>query len=176
MKTMKFILGISLAALIGAPAIALADAGTSSASTGLFSAQTVGVILTGIVGLAGILGGASWLTERRKRRIALAAYHAFHIVEDIAAEGTEENGFNKAARGLQVIDTWMVANGWRPLKPGEQAVAQLAFKTLHGEQKVSERMQESSVAAALGAIGTTAAVQPALEQVAAGPQMPRGER
>jgi hypothetical protein len=88
--------------------------------------------------LASLLGPSAV----RRRRVALAAYHAFNIVEDLAAECRESGKdfpyLTKAHAGLAFANEWMVANGWRPLKPGEEGRAQLAFKSLHGEQKASQ--------------------------------------
>jgi hypothetical protein len=77
----------------------------------------------------------------RRRRVALATYHAFHIVEDVAAEcraaGKAFPYLDKASAGLSYANEWMRANGWRELKPGEEVRAQLGFKVLHGEVKAS---------------------------------------
>ncbi|WP_244237247.1 hypothetical protein [Corallococcus llansteffanensis] len=75
-------------------------------------------------------------------------------MEDIAAEDPADNGWDKAARGLQVIDAWLVAQGWRPLKPGEQELVKLEFKSLHGEEKVQEQ-----ALSALGAIAAKLALE-----------------
>jgi hypothetical protein len=77
----------------------------------------------------------------RRRRVALATYHAFHIVEDVAAEcrraGKEFPFLDKASAGLSYANEWMRTNGWRELKPGEEMHAQLGFKVLHGEIKAA---------------------------------------
>lgn len=91
-------------------------------------ATAVGVLLAG---LAFVLGTA----EVRRRRVALAVFHAFHIVADLDDElGTTK--LDKVREGLKAADEWMRANGWRELKPGEVEVAKLGFRALHGEDKV----------------------------------------
>lgn len=94
-------------------------------------------ILTALVGAASGLFGAAWLSIQRKKHIALAAYHAFHIVEDLAAE-TDSKAIDKAALGLQQVNRWMLANGWRTLKENEQELVALEFKAIHGAGKVAE--------------------------------------
>ncbi|RYZ40085.1 MAG: hypothetical protein EOO71_17525 [Myxococcaceae bacterium] len=166
----RIILGAALAAVLAAP-VALAQATTSVGSSildALFTPTNVGVALGIIVGGVSLFAGGTWLTTQRKRRIALGAYHAFHVVEDIAAEDPADNGWDKAARGLQVIDAWLVAQGWRPLKPGEQELVKLEFKSLHGVQKAEEKVQEQALSVALGAVATKAALEATV------PSMPRG--
>lgn len=98
----------------------------------------------GIMTLLGVVGSGLGLlvkTEVRRRRVALAVYHAYHIVEDLSAEdGKDNSAMDKAATGLKMADDWMIANGWRPLKPLEQAVAKLEFKSIHGETKMAEAL------------------------------------
>ncbi|NPC76056.1 hypothetical protein HPP05_40645 [Corallococcus exiguus] len=158
---------VALATLDAAPV--LAQAPTSSVLLDALLTPTNITLALGLVaGAVGLFAGGTWLTERRKRRIALGAYHAFHVVEDIAAEDPENTTLNKAAKGLEVIDSWMKANGWRPLKPGEQALVKLQFSALHGEQKAEEKVQEQALSVALGAVAAKAAVEGAV------PTMPRG--
>ncbi|NVJ13143.1 hypothetical protein [Myxococcus sp. AM010] len=151
------ILSAALGILLTAP-VALAQA-TGAAAGGILDTILASVFTpSGIATVFGVVGtgvalfwGGDWLSERRKRRIALAALHAFNIVEDIAAENPEDNGWDKAARGLQVADEWFRANGWRPLKPHEQQVVQLSFKALHGEQKAAQKASQARDADALAA-------------------------
>lgn len=88
----------------------------------------------------------------RRRRVALAMYHAFHVVEDLAAECRETGRafpfLDKASAGLRFADDWMRSNGWRALKPKEQGRAQLAFKSMHGETKAAQREHDALVAIA----------------------------
>ena len=166
----RLTLAACLAAVLSAP-VALAQASTGTSSSildALLTPTTIGIALGAVTGAIGLFAGGTWLTERRKRRIALGAYHAFHVVEDIAAEDPAENLVDKAAKGLEVIDTWMKANGWRPLKPGEQALVKLQFSALHGEQKAEEKVQGQALSVALGAVAATAAVEAAV------PTTPRG--
>jgi hypothetical protein len=100
-----------------------------------FATSSGGIGLALLLLLAAFLGPA----EVRRRRVALATYHAFHMVEDLVAEcrasGREFPYLNKARAGLAFANEWMRANGWRPLKGGEEDRAQLGFKSLHGERK-----------------------------------------
>lgn len=153
----------ALAAVLLAP-LALAQAPTSTRGSLLDALLTPGnlsAVLGIVVSAIGLFAGGTWLTTTRKRRIALAAYHAFNVVEDIAAEDLEDNALDKAARGLQVVDTWMKANGWRPLKPGEQELVKLEFKSMHGARKAEERR----LPAAQGSLSAGVARAPAVDAV-----------
>lgn len=104
--------------------------------------------LATIVGL--LLGGVGLLTGTnaiRRRRVALAVYHAFHVVEDLDTELNSAT-LDKAVEGLKAADSWLKANGWRELKPGEQEVARLEFTALngqmHAEAKVAAQAQALS--------------------------------
>jgi hypothetical protein len=91
--------------------------------------ETAGLVL----GL--ILGKLAW-TAVRKRRVALAVYYGFHIAKDIEAEvaGTpSEKTVDVVVLALKHANDWMVANGWRPLKGGEQDVAVLQARALSGK-------------------------------------------
>ena len=160
-----------LAVVITAP-VALAQSTTGAGSSildALLTPGNIGIALGVVASGVALFAGGTWLSATRKRRVALAAYHAFPVVEDIAAEDPEENIVDKAARGLQVVDEWMRANGWRPLKPGEQELVRLEFKSLHGAQKAEEKVQEQALSVALGAVAT----KQALEDTAV-PSTPRG--
>lgn len=87
-----------------------------------------------------LIGGIKWFSVDRKRQVALAVYHAFHIVEDIAKETPGEDFLDKAAVGLQKADDVMRANGWRPLKPGEKDVAALTFKSMNAQKAQAEKL------------------------------------
>jgi hypothetical protein len=99
-------------------------------------AWAVGALLT-------LLGGLKFFSVDRKRQVALAIYHAFHIVEDIAAETEGEDAFDKASEGLLAIDEYMRANGWRPLKPGERQIAELTFKSMNAQKAQAEKLAAS---------------------------------
>ncbi|AKQ66514.1 hypothetical protein A176_003426 [Myxococcus hansupus] len=47
------------------------------------------------------------------------------------------------------MDEWFRANGWRPLKPHEQAVVKLSFSAIHGEQKASLKAAQTRAAESL---------------------------
>ena len=102
-------------------------------------------MLVGAVGsVLGLVLGADVV---RRRRVALAAYHAFHIVEDLASE-TDNKVDDKVAEGLKALDAYLVANGWRPLKPGETEVAKLTFTAMNGASKLAEKVAAGAIEAA----------------------------
>ncbi|MBE4749412.1 hypothetical protein G4177_14695 [Corallococcus sp. ZKHCc1 1396] len=152
---------IALATLDAAPVL-LAQASTSSVLLDALLTPTNITLALGLVaGAVGLFfGGSTWLTTRRKRIVATVAFHAFHVVEDIAALDESENGFDKAAKGLEVADSWMKANGWRPLKPRELAAVKLEFKSLHGAQSAEVKVRAEAMELAV--------------EVASGPSMPCG--
>ena len=146
-----------LAAGVPAPTFALAQAEPVPAPV-VAPAPTVGAKLLELVttpsGLGtivmlvfGALGGLLGTNEVRRRRVALGVYHAFHIVEDLSKE-TETTVDDKIAAGLKAADEYLVANGWRPLKPGEVAVAKLGFSALNGASKLAEKVQANAIEAA----------------------------
>lgn len=93
--------------------------------------SNLGSIVAGLCLLVGLLIGPAAV---RRRRVALAIYHAFNIVEDLEAElGDDSKALVKTDAGLKAADDWMKANGWRPLKPGEVDVAKLTFKSLNAQ-------------------------------------------
>ncbi|QSQ17220.1 hypothetical protein [Myxococcus landrumensis] len=172
---MKHVVMLAVIAAVFASSVALAAEASgppNSIISALLTPEAITTVLGGIFGAMGLFfGGATWLTARRKRIIATGAFHAFHIVEDWAALDERENIVDKAAKGLQVLDEWMVRHGWRPLKSSEQQLAKLEFSALHGAQKAEEKVRAAAFSTALGALGTSAALAPV---VAAVPQTPRG--
>lgn len=111
----------------------------------LLSPAAIGTAIS-VVG--GLVAGIAWLSVRRKKLLALGSYYAFHIVEDIGAELDGEDGFDKTARYLKELDAYMVANGWRPLKPGEVAVAKMQASALHGVEVAKAKVAEAAATAA----------------------------
>ncbi|RKH86923.1 hypothetical protein D7Y21_19985 [Corallococcus sp. AB045] len=150
--------------------MALAQASTGASSSILDALLTPTNIAIAAVSVIGLFSGVSWLTETRKRCIALAVYHACHVMEDIKAEckaaGKSYPFVDITEAALGNANEYMVANGWRTLKPREQASATLQFKSLHGEAKV----QEQALSVALGAVTAKAAVEGAV------PSMRRGQQ
>lgn len=109
----------------------------------------------GLVGTVLVLLGVN--SEVRRRRVALGIFHAFHIIEDIDAE-RGDSMLDKEVEGLKALDRWMVSNGWRPLKPGEQEVAKLGFQAMNGATKVAEKV--TAAAAELPEARPTAPIAP----------------
>lgn len=139
MPRIRFVL--SYAVLAGAlflPALAHADTGAASSGLAsvalsfLLSHLTAGTVIA----VLGFLG-AKFLSADRKRQVALAAFHGFHITEDLVAECDKTSKafpyLTKAEAGLKAADDYMKAQGWRPLKAGEQAAAQLTFKSMNAQ-------------------------------------------
>lgn len=135
------------------PLFALADAAAAPPSTAptifsqlgdlLFSGGGIATMVTVLFTIIAMLV----TSEVRRRQVALAVYHAFHIVEDIAAETPGTDALDKVAAGLKSADDYLKANGWRPLKPGEQAVAKLGFTSLNGASKLAEKVQAAAIEA-----------------------------
>ncbi|GMT96357.1 hypothetical protein KH5H1_04760 [Corallococcus caeni] len=150
----------------------MAQTSTGARSSILDALLTPTNISVAVVGIIGLFAGVSWLTETRKRRIALAAYHAYHVMEDVKAEckaaGKSYPFVDITEAALGKANEYMVANGWRTLKPREQASATLQFKSLHGEAKVQEKAQEQALMVAHGAVAAKSTLEGAV------PSMPRG--
>jgi hypothetical protein len=127
----------------------------------LFSKESFATI---VLVLGGLLGKLGW-DEVRRRRVALGVYHAFHIVEDLAAE-TENKIDDKVAEALKQVDAYLLASGWRPLKPGEQEVAKLGFTSLNGASKLVEKVQANAISSS--AIANTLDAKAALVPPTAG--------
>lgn len=154
---MRFLkmLTLSIIAVTLTPLFALADAAAAPPSTGspiltqltdlLFSSGGIATIVTVLFSVVAMLV----TSEVRRRQVALAVYHAFHIVEDIAAETPGTDALDKVAAGLKSADDYLKANGWRPLKDGEQAVAKLGFTSLNGASKLAEKVQTAALKAAV---------------------------
>lgn len=108
--------------------------------------------LATIVGL--LLGGVGLLTGTnaiRRRRVALAVYHAFHVVEDLDTE-LNNTTLDKAVEGLKAADNWLKANGWRELKPGEQELAKLEFTAMNGQMHADIKAQAQALTSAVSSI------------------------
>lgn len=128
---------LTLALFVGIilPAIALAAPAEAPGLNLLGFTLTPEMIIGAAVTIVGgIFGGSSFLTVRRKRRIALGVYHAFHVVEDLANETEGDDIFDKARVALGELNKYLVANGWRPLKENEVELAKLKFQAIHGKQ------------------------------------------
>ncbi|RKG68660.1 hypothetical protein D7V80_11720 [Corallococcus sp. CA054B] len=156
-------LAACLAVILSAP-VALAQASTGASSSildALLTPGNIGIGLGIVASAVGLFAGGTWLTTRRKRIVATVAFHAFHVVEDFAAMDEEENALDKVAKGLEVADSWLKANGWRPLKPWEQEAVKLEFASIHGAQKADVKTRAEALEQALGAIGSVAALDSA---------------
>lgn len=116
--------------------------------------------LASVLALVGsIVATFVWLTARRKKLVAIASYYAFHIVEDVGAEIEGDDAWDKTARYLREVDAYMVAKGWRPLKPGEIAAVKLEASALHGMEVAKTKIAEAAAVAQAEAI-TAAATPP----------------
>jgi hypothetical protein len=110
------------------------------------AASFIGDHLGGLVGLLGLLFStpfvASHLDAKRKRQIALAVYHGYHIAADTDAElapGGAKSTADKITAVLKAADDFMRANGWRPIKGDDTAsdTAAALVKSLAGQAKVA---------------------------------------
>lgn len=139
------LLGLALLVAL-APTHALAQAAAPAAPTPTIGQQLLGLlgssggIATIVTLVGGVLAMAFGSNVVLKRRIALAAYHAFHVTEDIANEDTSENGIDKAAVALKQIDAYFAANGWRPMKPGDVELAKLQLQSLSGQEVQAKKL------------------------------------
>lgn len=110
--------------------------------------------------IGGFIGGLAFLTQRRKKIVALAAYYAFHITEDIGLEMDGDDKLDKAAEYLKQVDAYMVAKGWRPLKPGEVAAVALEGRALHGAEIAKAKVAEAAALAQVVAANSLANKSP----------------
>lgn len=73
----------------------------------------------------------------RRRNVAWGVHDVFYIFKHLADgvnDGSKlDQGLDLAKVFLQKLDEYMVANGWRPLEPGEQPAAVLKFQSLSGQ-------------------------------------------
>lgn len=120
----------------------------------LLSPAGLGTLVAILGTVAGLLLGPSAV---RRRRVALAVYHAYHIVNDVDNE-RNDGVLDKPKEGLRAANEYMIANGWRPLKPGEEHVARLGFQSLHGEEIQRVKVQAAALNQALGAAEPPAAL------------------
>lgn len=103
----------------------------------LFNEKTLAVAVTALLGwVAKFVVGAV-----RRRNVAHVAFHAFHIVEDLAEDVTDGGKLDKALDWAKEVakaaDDYCKANGWRPLKPWEQQAVLLHAQSLSGQQIVA---------------------------------------
>lgn len=140
MKLLKFLMVLSL--MLFLPAVALAQAapaaapGIGSQVLAFVLAHLTATVVVGTILPALLTFGGHYLSDRRKRQVATGVYYAAHIAADIDAElapGGAKNTADKVAAYLQQTDAWLLAHGWRPLKPGEQAAAALQAKAMVGK-------------------------------------------
>lgn len=122
-----------------------------------------GTIASMVGGVLALIFGAN---EVRRRRVALAVYHAFHVVEDLSKE-TDTTADDKVAAGLRALDSYLVANGWRPLKPGEEQLAKLGFQSLNGAQVLAEKVAANAQLEATKVL-TSPAMRRELDAIARG--------
>jgi hypothetical protein len=98
--------------------------------------------------ITALLGGLALLVKdnqkQRRANIALGAYHAYHVVADIAAR-TPNKIDDKVAEGLKIVDQWMATNGWRALKSDEAESVKLQFSSLHGQEKLALKSEAAPV-------------------------------
>lgn len=149
----RSLMALAVLALVLLPGIALAQIAPTVGPQPSLGQTLLDMLLSpsGIAMLVGAVGSVLGLVLGadvvRRRRVALAAYHAFHIVEDLASE-TDNKVDDKVAEGLKALDAYLVANGWRPLKPGETEVAKLTFTSLNGSSKLAEKVTAAAIEAA----------------------------
>lgn len=100
-----------------------------------------------VVTVLGIVFTFWKLADRRKEQVATAAFHAFHLVNDLALT-TENTVDDKVAAGLRAANEYMLANRWRTLRPEETDVAKLKFSSMNGAEKSEEKIRANALEAA----------------------------
>lgn len=102
----------------------------------------IGGMVAATMAIAAIVIGSG---EVRRRRVAKAAWYAYHIVEDAKGEMADTlaknpslaNAMDKTTAFLKAIDDWMIANKWRSLDENEKASAVMQAKALNGVTAVA---------------------------------------
>lgn len=121
------------------PAITLVDAEVPNtlgptnpvlAAAASFLGDHLGTLLTFLLSIPAV---SALLSVRNKRRLSLAVYHAFHVVEDMDDDESVAGKLDKEKAGLKVVNDYMLAHGWRAPKPGELEVAKMEFKSLNAQ-------------------------------------------
>jgi len=96
--------------------------------------------MASIVAIVGaIVLGVLKLSDLRKQQLATAIHYAFHAIEDISAT-TGNTVDDKVAVGLGLVDAYLDAHGWHPLKPAEVQVAKMGFTSLNGQMAASAKV------------------------------------
>ena len=143
-RLMRLLLGLSwrlqvlVMVLLALPALAQDAVAAPSPLSGLLAQWlTPGGIAAAVGGLLAVVGLLVGNRDLLKRRLALVAYHAFHIVEDVDSDPGALGKLSKVEAGLKAADDYCKAQGWRPLKPGEQEAVKLAFASLNGQAEAA---------------------------------------
>lgn len=108
-----------------------------------------------VAAVLGVIGGFSFLTNRRKLAIATAVFYAFHATEDAhdqLDDGPLKDGFDKAANALKVADAYLRKTGWRGLKPGDETeAAAIQLQAIHGGEVAKEKLVVAQAEATVAA-------------------------
>lgn len=106
----------------------------------LLSTEVISTIVVVVLGIVG-----HFVTSAvRRRHIALATYHAYHITKTLGEEIPGKDPAEWVSKVLERANDYMVANGWRPLKDGEKPVVELEAKSLEGRaQAAKEAIKEA---------------------------------
>lgn len=96
------------------------------------------IAVSALLGLAATLLGFAKYSDSRRRNIALATFHGYHIAKDIADATKGEDAWDLVAAALESADKYMVANGWRPLKEGEKVLVGMTVQSLKSQDKTIE--------------------------------------
>lgn len=107
----------------------------------VLSETGISLIVTGLVALAGLVF-KKFLTVERKKQLAFGVYHAYNIVNDIAKTDPRENGIDKGALGLEILNSVLLKQGWREATSEEKELAALLFKSMHGREATAEKLSE----------------------------------
>ncbi|MCP3065720.1 hypothetical protein LXT21_43825 [Myxococcus sp. K38C18041901] len=167
----------TLAVVLTAPA-ALADTGATAGGLaggillGILTNPDVLVLVASLVVGGGVaLVRAIWKdkAEERLRSVGYVINLAYYAVNDMALR-TANKVDDKVAEALRIFREQLALKGYVPTDR-EVAQAKAAWTAMHGAELTATKVQGAALTATLGAIGSTAALAPA---VAAVPQTPRG--
>jgi hypothetical protein len=116
----------------------------------LLGSLDLGTLLKTGIGTALVWLAKVIVTVVRRRNVADAVFHAFHVSETLADDLTDGGPADKAldtvTAALDVADQWMLSHGWRVLKPYEKERATLMLQSLNGQTLMKERLAYASAA------------------------------
>lgn len=108
----------------------------------LMTPEAITVIVGGLMALVALIVKGAL----RRRIVALATYHAYHIAKTIGEEIPGKDPAEFIALVLERADDYMKANGWRPLKEHEKEAAAMMAQSIEGQTKVASKVASEAIA------------------------------